>query len=157
MNNTTCGCWTSYCARLLQTTVNTIHDCATGTSATTPGDINHAVHSVTREGLLQQPARVAYSVPRMSYLSGSQASNTERNKQPFSLIFQQTVADFTVLSKHMCMHFNNWFLHCPLFSSSTFPSASSCIVFLFFSLDFYGDSGFPRNQGGRGIRRRESE
>lgn len=106
-------------------------------------------------GLLQQPARVADSIPRMSYSSGSQASNTERNKEPLSLICQQSVTDFTGLSKYIHMHFNNWFLHCPLFSSSTFLSACNCFVFLFFTLDFYGDSGFPRNQGGWGIRRRE--
>lgn len=39
-----------------------------------------------RAGLLQQPARVADSIPRTSYSSGSQASNTERNKEPLGLI-----------------------------------------------------------------------
>lgn len=109
-----------------------------------------------RAALLQQPARVAAPIPGMSYSSRSQALNTERNKELLSLIYQHTMImiDFIVLSK--CMHFNNRFLHCPLFSSSMFLLMWNCFVFLFFSLDFYGDSGFPRNQGGQGNRRRES-
>lgn len=51
--------------------------------------------------LLQQPAGLASRVPRMSYSSGSQASNTVRNKETLSLICQQTLIDFTVLSEYM--------------------------------------------------------
>lgn len=60
--------------------------------------------------------------------------------------FANTQADFTVLRKHRT-HFNNWFLHCPLFSSSAFHSACNCFVFLFFGLDFYGDSRVSKEPG----------
>lgn len=35
------------------------------------------------------------------------------------------------------------------------PLLYGCFVFLFLALDFYGDTVFHRNNGGRGIRRRK--
>lgn len=101
-------------------------------------------------GLLQQPARVAGSIPGMSYSSGNQASSTGRNEEP-------NKPGQVLQHLGSTERFENWFLHwfLPL-SSSTFLSACNCFVFLFSSPDFYGDSRFPRNRGGRGIRRRES-
>lgn len=66
----------------LESAVKNIHDWV----YRLPESLSMRLTQWPRAALLQQPARVADSIPRMSYSSGSQASNTERNKEPSSPI-----------------------------------------------------------------------